>query len=356
MDIETTQNEVGVNKVDEIASLLMGGESTEVKKKPEEAEQGQAEGLSEDQGGDEAEDGEQPEGEETQEVQPEEGEITWSSVLGIDDSQIVTDESGNLMGIQVKVDGDIDTVSVKDLVAGYQTNKYNTQKSQALSADRKEFEKVRSEVSKEYLEKLDVAEKLTSLLDEALMADFSKIDWQSLRANNPGEFAALYAEFNSRKEKLDMVKATVSKERREANSINDQEWQQKHHEFVMTQMSKVIENNPSWSDRNKMIKDLQDIGSKAESTYGLTIKEFESIADARYIEILKDAVAYRAGKQIANNKVKTVPKFISNKGQPAKKPMDAVTKLTLNARKATGYRKRDLQAEAIAELLMGGKR
>lgn len=342
---EPTKTGSEVEQVDAIADLLVGDdeneEGTETEQESNDAGDGESEGSNEGEG----EEDEQEAGEE---------DATWSSVLGVDDSQVVVDEKGNLQGVQVKIDGEVSTVSVKDLIAGYQTNKYNTQKSQALSQEKKEFEQVRAEVSKAYLDRLATAEKLTELLDQSLMGEYNKIDWQTLRVQNPAEYAAAIQDFQARKGQIEAIKTAISQEAQTTNQEHQQEIMQRQSAFMSDQYQRVLANNPDWKDQNKMVSELREMGEVVATAYGITPEEFAAVSDARYVEILKDAVAYRKGKQLGKQKLKTVPKFVKQQGAKPKKPMDKFTRLKLNARKATGHNQRELQADAIAELLMNG--
>ena len=97
---------------------------------------------------------------------------------------------------------------------------------------------------------------------------------------------------------------------------------------------------------------LQD---SANDVYGISPEEFKLLNDARHLEILKDALAFRKGKSISENKVNKVPPKFQKANGKTGKPMSKLTRLTLDARKAQGSRQRDLQTAAVAELLMGGR-
>ena len=100
-----------------------------------------------------------------------------------------------------------------------------------------------------------------------------------------------------------------------------------------------------------MQSDIAEMGNFVARSYGIHPDEFAMLNDARHIEILKDAMAYRKGKTVSQQKVQNVPKF--QKPGRASKPMSKLTQLTLSAKKATGSKQRDLQSAAIAELLSG---
>jgi hypothetical protein len=286
-----------------------------------------------------------------EEVEAEE-EPTWEKVLGVESGVAVIDDEGNLTGINVKVDGKVSTVEVKELIAGYQLNKHVTQKSQALADDRRQFEAVRNQASSVYMEKLQTAEKLTSYLEQALLQDFNTIDWQRLRVENPGEYAAKYAEFQTRKGQLDSITTSTRQERQTQQSALSEEEQQKYQAHLSEQYNAIVAQNPEWTDPAKMREAFTQLGQFVSDTYGITEQEFSNISDARHVSILRDAMAYRSGKEIASKKLAAkLPKF--QKAGKTTKPMDEVTKATLRANKARGAQKRELQTDAVAKLLMG---
>lgn len=335
---EQSVTEIPGNALDQIASLL-GDDAEDLNAGLEETEEGESESQQPE---------ESTEGAEEKAEQSEE-ELTWSKALGVDDQQIVLDEEGNLAGINVKVDGETSTVNLKELIAGYQINKHVTQKSQALAEEKREFEQVRTGASKALFEKLQQADKLVEHLTSRLMAEFEAIDWNRLRVENPGEYAARVTEFQNRKANLDQIKGAIYEEGGQMTEQQVAEQQEKYRSWLQSQYEKVIANNPQWADTEKLRSDMVTMGNFAGSTYGITAQEFSMLNDARHIEILKDAMAYRMGKTVAEKKIQNVPKV--QKAGSTTKPMSRLTQLTLNARKARGAKQRYAQADAVAELL-----
>lgn len=338
-----------VNPIDDIASILMGEEEEQTGNEgqqtgPETTQEGEAEGQQTEGEGEESGEGE-GEGEQSEE------ELTWAKALGVDDSQLVLDDNGNLKGIQVKVDGEVSTVGVKDLIAGYQLNKHVTQKSQALAEEKREFDNIRINASKALYEKLQQADQLVGYLNQNLLSEFEGVDWNALRVQNPGEYAAKVTDFQNKKARIDQIQAAIHSEGQELSNQYTEEQQRHYQDYVKAQYQKVIENNPQWADVERMKTDIAHIGNFVNSTYGIAPEEFAQVNDARYIEILKDAMAYRQGKSVVEKKVQNVPRM-QKAGKPSK-PMSKVTQLTLNARKATGHKQRDLQRDAIAAMLLG---
>ena len=307
----------------------------------------------------EVEEGEGEQGE-YEEGDDDEGESaegsSWSQALGIDDSQVVVDDDGNLRGINVKVDGNVYTVPVKDLVAGYQLNKHVTQKSQMLADERRQFEAIRDEVSDIFLKKLQTVDKLTEQLKQNLLGDFQRIDWNKLRVERPDEYAATVTDFQMRKNQIDALMAAIQQEGAQFNNALEGRDDQRYKAYLREQYEVLVSRNPEWNDTSKMREAMIELGQKASEVYGISPEEFNSLADARHFEILRDAIAYRNGKTAVQKQLQKAPRMQNVKGGSLRKPMDKVTQLTLNARKAKGHKQIDLQTAAVAELLAGNSR
>lgn len=356
-DTTNSTNTASVNPVSQITDLLVSGMQTD-EEVPNQEEEGAGNGepdtsIDEEHGGESG--NENAEGDEDPSVGSGDDEVTWAGVLGVEDNNIVLDEEGNLQGLLVKVDGVTSTVSVKDLVAGYQTNKHYTQKSQALAEERREFEKVRGDVAQNYSERLAAVDKLTGFLYETMTKEFQNINWEKLRADNPGEYAAAVADYQTRDAQFKQILNAVQSENQALQQQHQQQYNVEYQKHLTNQYEKVLENNPSWRDTEKMQKDMVVLQDSANEVYGISPEEFKLLNDARHIEILKDALAFKKGKSISENKVNRAPPKFQKVGGKSGKPMSKLTRLTLDARKAQGSRQRDLQTAAVAELLMGGR-
>jgi hypothetical protein len=276
-------------------------------------------------------------------------EVTWAKVLGVDDSRIEVDDKGNVKGLKVIVDGEESLVPVKDLIDGFQLNKHVTQKSMALSEEKKYFDQLKMTASAAYLEKLETVDKLSGLIQQSLLKEYNSVDWGKLRAENPAEYAALYTDFQTRASQVSGLMEAINAERYENQAKLNEEAQAGYQQHLQVQYAKVLENNPAWSDHAKMKSDVETIASFVQNAYGISPQEFSMLNDARHIEILKDAMAYRNGKQKVEQQVKTVPKFQrQNQTGSAKTNLE---RLISKAKKSTGVAKRSAQTDAVVALL-----
>lgn len=340
----------GGNAIDQIANLL-GEESIKETPKKELKEESEEDDTQPD---DSTQEGDDDGEEETEQSEDDDSDdVTWGKTLGIDDKNVVLDEEGNFVGVNVKVDGKVSTVDMKTLVDGYNYNKSNTHKAQQLSEQRKEFEELKTAVATEYVQKIEVVDKLTSHLKNALIGEYKNVDWNKLRAENPGEYAAAVQDFNARNAEIEQIINAVGAEKAGLTQEQMAEQQGKMQEHIKAQAEKVLENNPSWADPKVFKKTLTEMTDFVNESYGFTPEEFASVQDARLLELVKDAMKYRSSIKGAKTKLESkVPKFQKSVGS---KPSESkLAKLTKKAKTTQGYHKRAAETDAITALLLGG--
>lgn len=344
--------EVHENVVDEISSILSSDDADDQEVVEETSvEEDNDDNVEEDDDDNiEEEDEDEEDGEDDTE-----SNVSWGQALGTADDKVVLNDEGDFEGFKVKVDGQEFDVSTDELLAGYQTSKSYTNKSKALADEKREFESNRSMVYEEYSKKLENVDKLTEILTNSLLRDYESVNWQQLRQENPGEYAAVIQDYQTRKNEIDQIVNATNSERETMNKEQVGEFEKKRAEYIKGQTEILLRNNPTWENQDELKKAFKEMNEFVTGTYGFTEQEFNEIADARIIELIKDAQKYRTGeRKIRKQTKKSLPKY--HKSSKTRKPSKKTTKLDklVNAaNKSTGASKRELQSSAIAELLMG---
>lgn len=283
-------------------------------------------------------------------------EITWAKTLKVDDKHIVVDEDGNFSGINVKVDGKVSTVDLPELIAGYQINKHNTNTSKALAESRKELDSIKNNILVEYSQKIKDAEALSLYLENSINKEFSNLDWNTLRFQDPAEYAALVQDYNIRTQEISKIKEAINTVRQTEQQGLDQEFSSQESEYIQSEVNLVIEKNPKWAEPKVFKKVLEDMAGFVEENYGFTRQEFAQVKDSRILELIKDAQKYRSGMKVAELKInRTVPKYQKTAGAQ-KLQKTKLEVLTQKAKDAKGYQKREAATDAIAELLSSPNR
>jgi hypothetical protein len=336
---------------DQIAALLRGEQTNDEPDKQEDngTQTGEPDPSTQEGEGDESE----QEGQEEQDPgYTEEDAAILAEALGIQPKDVTIGEDGKFR-IAVKVDGEVSYATVEELKSGLQMGRNYTQKSQMLASERKEFEQVRAHVAQDLQSRLAVHDQLLTFQKNQLLSDFQGIDWNRLRAENPGEYAVRMRDFEVKQSNLENLGKALEENRARLDAEAQQEFMQHRTAWLQSQQQIEVQNNPSWSDPNTAAAEINALGTFATSTYGISPEDFAMLDNASYIEVLKDAKAYREGKAFADKQIQQGgQKFL--KGGKASKPMSKLTQLTLSARKATGARRRELESAAVLELLTNG--
>ena len=333
-----------VSTMDELVSLLTEPDTTtaEETEAPDTTESEELEEPTPD-----TEEAETPE-EET----PVEDEATLAQMLGLTDDQIDTDEEGNLI-LNTKVDGETTRLNFKEVLAGFQTQKHNTQKSQALAEERKVFETQVQVKANEFKQQLDTNTALASQLYNELIAEYKNTDWNTLRQTDPAEWSARQQDMQNRNSQIQQVTQSIAQQRQAGEAQLQEKAQEVQTNYLAQQRDLMITANPDWSDPEHLKTGLTEIKTYL-GTVGFNEDDMANIQDARAISIIQDAMAFRAGKKVADKKIKAIPKVIKSTGKKANSVKTTrLDKLTKAAKTAKGANRIKLQDAALAELFTG---
>ena len=209
----------------------------------------------------------------------------------------------------VSINGEEHQVSLDELTKGYSRQSDYTKKTQEISEQRKSFEEVKNqyetEVGQIQAERGHYMQSLQSIIDGSLgkMDEFSNINWEQLRQDDPIEFVAKKEEFRDKQEKINALR----QEQQGAQQRQALDKQRFHAESLEREHAALIEKLPEWGkeeSRKKITKDLRDYALSS----GFEAEEISSLVDHRSILVLLKARQY---DQINNADVKA--KKLKNK-------------------------------------------
>lgn len=289
--------------------------------------------------------------EETSEEQATESDdLSWGKALGIDDDKIILDDDGNITGIKVKVDDVESTVALKDLVAGYQFNAHNTQRSQALAKERTEF----TEQVKQYQQKaqaeLQMHEQLASVIAQQVLGSYADLDWEKFNQENPAEAAKAYGEYRKRDDYFKNLVSVVQQQIQENTQQLAAQQQREVQEYTQQQLQHTLYLIPEWNNREIVTKELQEIKT-VMAAHGFGDEDIASIQDARVFAILRDYAKLKGALTNVQSTVKQTPKVHGNVGNNS---ANKVNRLVNKAKAAKNtHQQAALKTAAIAALLGG---
>jgi len=297
--------------------------------------------------GEEDETEEEPESSEEQE-----GDVgSWGQALGIEDDKLVLDENGTVAGIKVKVDGEESTVPLKDLVAGYQFNAHNTQRSQALAKERTEF----TEQIKQYQQKtqaeLQMHEQLANVIAQQVLGEYANIDWTRLEQERPQDARVLKAEYFEKQQYFSTLVGAVQQQLQQTTAELQEQQAKEREQYAKEQLQVALTLIPEWTDKSVVEKDISSIKA-VMADYGFSDAELAGIQDARIFPLLRDLARLKGALNNVNKTVQNSPKV--KHGNNGNTNASKVNRLVAQARKATNnYQQQQLKTSAIAELIGG---
>ena len=255
---------------------------------------------------DETEVEETQEAEEVEEEAPEEegqAEEETEEEVEEEEFEVVAEED---LKYTIKVDGEELEVGIDELKNGYQRQADYTRKSQALAEQRKETENIQSERMQLEQERQMYANGLQMLQEQqsAKLNDFSSVDWENLKQEDPYAYMIKKDEFRDAQEKVQ----NVAQQQQHVYNEQMQQQQTVKADFVRTEYARLVAALPEWEDKDSTIK--KDVREYA-ATVGFRADEIDQLADHRSVLVIKKAMEFdKLTKKLSPKKkaVKKVPK------------------------------------------------
>ncbi len=185
---------------------------------------------------------------------------------------------------KVRVAGQEVEVPLSELVKGYSRTADYTRKTQELAAARNEFG---NEVQQTRALREQYAQRLQQVQQLLQQAD-PQVDWDKLRATDPIEFAAQWADHQRRQEALQQVQAEQA-QIQQRRQYETQAQQAQQLEKARTQLGQMI---PEWKDQKVAKAEaaaMKDLGR----SLGYSDDELGSVMDPRAVVLLRMAQKYQ---------------------------------------------------------------
>lgn len=237
-------------------------------------------------------------------------DVTLASVLGVGDDALAYDKDGNVV-FNATVDGQVMQVPINDLVSSYQLSNQLSARNVEFDNQIKEFEQNRDQAYTVLADRLQAANSMIQMAEQALTEEFNGIDWNGLRYSDPAEWAAQRQLMQERIGAIEQAKRQVKEQATKANEEYQQAAQTKRNEYMQQEINKMVAANPTWSDQEVMAKEVHEIGQFLGTNYGFKPEEIASVMDSRLMKLVQDAHAFHSGKQGIKDKriPDNVPKF-----------------------------------------------
>lgn len=242
-----------------------------------------------------------------QEGQGEEAPRSWENLDQFLSENELDPEQFRAIPVTVKIDGESRNIPLSDVIKSFQLEGHVNNKSVELSNARRAFEEEQRTVREAAQQRIGYLDSLGKLAVDSLNHEFQKVNWQELRAQDPAQYAALFADFQQRNQQIQGYLAQVQNQRAQETQRQETEKQQN----LAKEYERMIDAHPEWRDQSQFTKDRDAIGSYAKLK-GFSDAELSQIYDHRYMSILHDAARYQAlqaAKPQATKLVREAPKM-----------------------------------------------
>ena len=225
----------------------------------------------------------------------------YSSLDELLTSLKVDPASARSLAVTVKIDGQEKAVPLEDVIKSFQLEGHVNNKSIELSNQKVQFEQEQQAVRQVFQQQMQQNQQLGNLAMQMLNHDYQKIDWNSLRANNPAEFAAMQQEFQQRQHGIQQYLGQIQQQ----TVLEAQQQQQNLQQQLAAENERLMGARPEWRDQKAFSKDREQMSQYARSV-GFKDAELGQIFDHRYMLILHDAARYQALQAAAPQALKQV--------------------------------------------------
>lgn len=294
-------------------------ESTEADTEQAEAAEPESDELEAEPEGD-ADDSEEVEAAESEDegesTESDEEQIELSSLDDLSKAlEVSKDELLDNLQAEVVIDGETQTVTLKEALNGYQKDADYRRKTGELAQQRREFEAKAQERTQAQEYQHQIAAHVLSAAKRELLGELQSINFDELKQTDPTAWAAKYAALTERKQQLQQLE-------QQAHQAYEQSHQQIMQQNQAALQERLAEESRLLAER---IPDFEQVKPKIagylSNDYGFTTEELSSVADHRLIEMAHKAMLFDQGQAKATKvkpKIKAAPKASQKPAAKAK--------------------------------------
>lgn len=225
---------------------------------------------------------ESPESDEADDLEEEDSEEEAEEFDEDDESE---EEEEETQTYTVKAGGEEVSVTLDELLAGYSRTSDYTRKTQEVAQQRKAVEGETAayrEAREQYAERLEVVGRALESLQPR------EPDWDTLRQQNPAEYAAQRADWQRRQEQVHAVES----ERQRVARERAEDQQRQIQDVLNRERAQLVEALPEWKDAERQEADKSRLVNYAKTAYGYSDDDLGQVYDHRVMLILRKAMQF----------------------------------------------------------------
>lgn len=234
-----------------------------------------------------------------------------ASILGIEAEKIIVDDDG--LKFRAKNGENESKATLADMLKSYQLEANLNSRSMELAETKKKAdEEVRS-----WMEKSQHLAQQQQLLAERLESELSEsykdTEWERLREEDPGEYAAQRELLRQKQDRIRGIFEEINTSIQENARVAQEHMQAQMQEYIKKQGELLSSYIPGWGSETQ-----KDISGFLKSE-GFTDNEIAAVSDARIVKLSHMAMQFKNGKEISQKKLKKpLPKVLKPGSKPSK--------------------------------------
>ncbi len=257
-------------------------------------------------------------------------------VLGVDVAE--------LYNVKVPVttpDGERAEVSLSEWKDAYQSSTRAQKLASELESKRAAMEAAQSQAQARIQEQLTQTGALLNAAERQLLSDYQSVDWNELKAVDPGEWAARRQDFLERRNAIETAKAEALAEVKRMQDEQSSQLAEKRKEVLTKEAAALVAAVPEWRDETKARAEQAQLVEYLVSK-GFDPADVGSVADHRVVVLARKAMLFDK---------------MQSDGGAAKKKLVKVAKRTIKpgAADSKAHQAQEREAQLKARLAKTGR-
>jgi len=174
-----------------------------------------------------------------------------------------------------------------------------------------------TEKSETVNEQLSTVAELINNAQDILKSDFKSVNWETLRSNDPAEYAAKKRDFDDRKAQIESIKNGASAQYQQYQAQQSSEMQARQQEILQQEAARLVEAIPEWKDPEKASVEKSKVAEYLFNQ-GFSKEDVAGASDHRRSLRARKAMLFNSTatkNEVAKKKVAKIPK-VSKPGTP----------------------------------------
>lgn len=259
--------------------------------------------------------------EEPKEDEPSEGQETDEEVIEVSDIHDLAKHLGvepdQLYDVEVPftIDGERRTFTLGDIKDRMTAESEAEAIAQAAAQEREAYEKARTQGEQTFQAYSQQMAHMLQAMEQKVLQDYQNLDWDGLKAQNPGQWAAKQTELQGVQQWLQQARAQAAQSWKQTHEAWQQQQAQMAEQRLEREQKALFKAIPEW--RNQEVADAE----RRELTdfllnSGYSREEIEGVADHRAVVLARDAMRYRQQAKKGGAAAKKVLRIAKKVGKP----------------------------------------